>query len=161
MRATTHTTSVQLQSSGNTVAGVGVADGSGAGVFIQGSSNRVIGSTIGSLDGRTAAPNQIGIEVISQSNVIGGTTAGTGNVILGNAGNGVHLECNGSPVTGNVIKGNLIGTAHDGQRAVPNHGMGVNLRGNTVAGLTVSGNMIEPGTSSPGNAYTPVSHALQ
>jgi titin len=52
-----------------------------------------------------------GLTVCSGPNTIGGTAAGAGNVISGNAGNGVSLVSDGNVVQGNVVGANIWGTA--------------------------------------------------
>ncbi|HWB13177.1 MAG TPA: PKD domain-containing protein [Pirellulales bacterium] len=67
----------------------------GNGILVQGSHVTIAGNYIG-LDatGGTALPNQvvgIYLDSTAQGSVVGGTVAGAGNVISGNAGNGVTL----------------------------------------------------------------------
>ena len=61
--------------------------------------------------------------VIARKNTIGGTTAGSANLISGNDGPGVLIVNFGC--TENLIQGNAIGTDISGTRAVPNQGSGV------------------------------------
>jgi titin len=82
------------------------------------------------------------------NNVIGGTTPGAGNVISGNAWDGVKIE--GVGTDNNQIQGNRIGTNLAGTRALANGTYGIvvmngashNLIGGTAAnaGNTVMGN---------------------
>ncbi len=51
-------------------------------------------------------------------NIIGGATAGAGNVISGNTSVGVELR--GTGTTGNVVAGNFIGTSAAGTAAIAN-----------------------------------------
>jgi hypothetical protein len=111
-------------SAGNTIGGTSVAarniiSGNGklirnsAGVNISGNSsgNLIEGNYIG-----VDATDQIGIEnhgsgiVVNGSSgeMIGGTAAGAGNVITGNAGDGVSIV--GSSAVANIVQGNFIGT---------------------------------------------------
>ena len=60
----------------------------------------------------------------ASDNVIGGTAAGAGNLIAGNAQNGVAIRSG----TGNAVQGNFIGTDVTGTRPLAN-GTGVNLSG--------------------------------
>ncbi len=88
-------------------------------------------------DGATARPNfGKGIVVRSGSNQIGGTGVGDGNVISGNLGGGLELV--GAAVTGNVVRGNSIGTDASGTIVRGNSGNGLTIRsganGNTVGG---------------------------
>src|SRR5438132_7702693 len=77
------------------------------GITIQGN---YIGTDI---TGSAALPNTSRAMFVStNSTVIGGVAAGAGNVISGN-GDGIEF---GNSVTGNLVQGNLIGTAADGVR---------------------------------------------
>ena len=78
------------------------------------------------------------------NNQIGGTTAGAGNVIAGNAGSGISISALGSVVTGamgNTVQGNRIGTNGAGSSAVPNGDSGVALFGaqQTTIGGVIAG----------------------
>ncbi len=120
------------------IGGSGLGEGnliSGNGLFglniINATNNTVQGNLIGILpDGVTAAPNALGGIAVQSTfltttgNLIGGTTAGAGNVISGNAGPGVLLA--GMGVLGNVLAGNRIGTAAGGA-PLGNAGDGVRL----------------------------------
>src|SRR5205085_5962918 len=75
-------------------------------------------------------------------NTIGGTAAGSGNVISGNGdgtnGNGVHIS--GNFPASDTVQGNLIGTQADGTSALGNDGNGILLDANlTTIGGTVAG----------------------
>ena len=101
--------------SGNENAGIGVL-GSGT------TSNRVEGNYVGTdLSGSFAIPNgRPGVIVIdgATGNVVGGTAAGAGNLISGNAGGGVYLRA--ATTTNNRIEGNRIGTNAAGTGSLPN-----------------------------------------
>ena len=81
--------------------------------------------------------------------MIGGTTAGSGNVVSGNAYYGIAIH--DATTTGNLVQGNYIGTDQTGSTAQPNLIAGVVIylgaHGNTVGGTTaeardvISGNM--------------------
>lgn len=68
---------------------------------------------------------------------IGGTAPGAGNVISGNNSNGLRIQSFGLG-TGNVVQGNLIGTAADGVTALPNSGPGVLITRNTTGATSNS-----------------------
>ena len=68
---------------------------------------------------------------------IGGSVPGTGNLISGNAGNGIEITGRGQ--TADSIQGNSIGTSLAGTSALSNSGSGVLLEGvsaNTIGGTT-------------------------
>jgi hypothetical protein len=118
------------------------------GVYIgdRSTSNQVLGNNIGT-DASGAfvlANGGRGIQIAGASdNQIGGTVAGSGNTISGNAMSGVLIE-QGS--TQNQIQGNFIGTDSTGQKALGNLGSGVRITdssNNLVGGTTVgSANVI-------------------
>jgi CSLREA domain-containing protein len=78
------------------------------------------------------------------TNTVGGATAGERNVISGNNASGVFIEL--AAATGNVVKGNFIGTNAAGTAAIPNvlDGIGLtNAPANTIGGSTAgAGNII-------------------
>lgn len=132
--------------------------GHGIGMTDLSANNRVNGNIIGlNAAGTAALPNGAsGVALVASGslpnagitgNVIGGVSAGEGNVISGNGANGVILI--GTGITGNAIQGNVIGLASDGATAIPNGFAGVsisggpssNLIGGTVPGArnTISG----------------------
>jgi parallel beta-helix repeat protein len=94
------------------------------------SNNTVEGNFIGvDLTGETALGNALsGIEIDGSGNVIGGTTAGAGNIISGNGKAGYEFEDAGVLVGGgtmNIVQGNDIGTDAAGASAIGNLGNGV------------------------------------
>ncbi len=121
--------------------------------------NLVIGNMIGvDATGQTALPNQVSGLVISFSvdNTIGGSTAGTGNVISGNRLEGVLLAgdaATGNQTSGNILWGNRIGVGKDGLSAVPNSADGVfllNASKNQIGGPARGEGNIITGNSSNG-----------
>jgi len=88
--------------------------------------------------GTTAIPNGTGIDVQGSSNIIGGTAVGSGNVISGNSGTGVLIDGSPpNPLpTLNLVQGNRIGTTPGGTAALGNS-QGVAIFGatkNTIGG---------------------------
>jgi CSLREA domain-containing protein len=138
--------------SGNLGHGVDIGGGETTGAVIQG--NFIGTDATGSAD---LGNGGNGVNIWGPSgNLIGGTIAGAGNVISGNAGSGVLVEGMFSPgvvrlTTNNSIQGNLIGTNADGSAALGNGGHGVavldltggNLIGGAAAGAgnVISGNL--------------------
>lgn len=125
--------------SGNTNSGIHVY--TGFGTLVQGN---LIGTNA---TGAAAVPNRSNGVYIDQARSInvGGGTAGAGNVISGNAEDGIRLE--GSGATFNLIKGNLLGTSANQSAPLPNTGHGILMRSgatsNTVGGtLPGEGNVI-------------------
>jgi len=122
------------------------------GIFVTNSTGIVVqGNRIG-VDpaGTTAWSNGCnGIMIAgANSNLIGGTVSGAGNLISGNMGNGVRLY---GTASGNLIQGNYIGTDASGGSAVNNGLAGVLIEsaGNTVGGVAggarnvISGNGLD------------------
>jgi uncharacterized repeat protein (TIGR01451 family) len=114
--------------------------------------NTVQGNYIGTnASGTSAVPNDSAVNVSnSYNNLIGGTTAGAGNLISGNNSSGISLS-NGA--SGNSVQGNLIGTNASGNAALGNSGSGVDMNNafnNIVGGTTpaarnvISGNVNLP-----------------
>ena len=106
---------------GNTIGGPGAGQGnlisgfaSGSGIeitFAQSDNNVVRGNrVVTNLAGNAAIPNLYGIRTHegADGTQIGGT-AGAGNVVSGNASNGIELR-----TSNNVVQGNVIGLAADG-----------------------------------------------
>jgi hypothetical protein len=159
------------EGSGNTVGGTksaarNVVSGNGNnGVTINGSGatgNLMQGNYIGTdVSGTSDLGNDAqGVAVSSPSNTVGGAIAGAGNVISGNAGNGVSIEVVGT--TGNLVQGNTIGTNAAGDSGIPNDRSGVRIgsgaSGNTVGGTAPGeSNIIAFNTESGVCVYEPTS----
>ncbi len=131
--------------SGNSQQGVYLSDAGTSGNFVEGN---FIGTDI---TGKTALANGfcgVGFQHGATANTIGGTNAGSGNIISGNESEGVYLTDPGTAY--NVIEGNLIGVDITGKTALPNSfcgvgawaGAGPNIVGGTVAAAAnvISGN---------------------
>lgn len=126
----------------------------------EASFNLVQGNKIGTdASGTLAIRNlQHGIYVVvANDNTIGGTTAGSGNLISGNKGPGIQL--NGAipgkvATTRNLVQGNIIGPNASGSQAVtdPDSGRPVGNLGDGVLidagafGNTIGGDAIGAGT---------------
>jgi hypothetical protein len=115
--------------------------------------NLVQGNFVGlDASGNSAVPNRVsGLWVESDSNFIGTSEPGGGNIISGNATNGLSLE--GVGASNNIVQGNLVGTDPAGTRTISNAWCGIGLAGgarnNLIGGTALgSGNLI----SGNGNA---------
>jgi hypothetical protein len=114
------------------------------GVELQGDTlgNEVFGNFIGTAaNGIEALGNgDDGVHILGEGNTVGGTVAGTRNVISGNGGDGVEFQ--GVNTKDNRIEGNFIGTQASSTQDLGNGGNGVNIRDfafdNTIGG-TASG----------------------
>lgn len=117
-----------------------------------GASTVFLGNYIGTdATGMKAAGNLTGLKIAGPDVVIGGSGAGSGNVISGNQFDaidlgfsaGYHVTAGGTRA---VIQGNLIGTSADGSGSLGNGGTAVNLWRNpnsTIGGLDPgAGNVI-------------------
>jgi titin len=139
---------IGLPGQGNTISGNGMA-----GVTLNSThDNVVLGNRIGTNDaGTTALPNVgTGVEVGQTSlDRIGGTTAGDGNVISGNGGNGVAVVL-ASAIT---IEGNRIGVDESASQRVANGGAGIwanDFNTLTIGGATVAARNVISGNVGDG-----------
>ena len=135
---------------GTTAAARNVISGNAQyGVFIAGtntSGNVVEGNYLGTAaSGSVALPNVysgVFLGAGAAGNTIGGTSAGTRNILSGNEQYGVWISDPGT--TNNTITGNYIGTDVSGNDAIPNQASGIIMGGlssdNTVSGNMISGN---------------------
>jgi hypothetical protein len=107
------------------------------GVSIEGvnsSGNKITGNYVGTdKAGTIKLGNAFGIGVSGSNNVIGGSGAGDGNLILGNTNNGIGVV----DATGTTIQGNLIGTNTAGTAGLGNGGYGIYLA--KVTGTSIGG----------------------
>ncbi len=144
-----------FSSTGNRVGGAAAGEGNiiagngRHGVFLaiaRTNGNTVQGNYIGvAANGTTALGNGVdGVPIVGgANNLIGGSTAGTRNVIAGNGRFGVLIQ--GAAATGNQVSGNYIGTNAGGTAALGNAADGVHLlssTGNFVGGSPGIANLI-------------------
>jgi titin len=138
---------IRCQATDNTIGGTAPGSGNviggcnGPGVEIKDpgtSGNLVLGNLIGTNKYGTARlGNGAGVVIREQAtgNTIGGTTAGSANVISGNR---VGVEIKDIGTSHNVVLGNLIGTDRSGTLPLGNTTVGVRLRSgassNTIGG---------------------------
>src|SRR5579884_3838018 len=105
------------------------AGSSSDGLLLQGSGNIVSGLIIENF-------TKNGIEVAGNSNTLGGTSTGAGNVLSGNSNDGILLD---SGVSGVAVQGNYVGTNPSGNAALANK-VGIEVAGNSnTIGGSVSG----------------------
>ena len=139
---------LNITAGGSTVKGLVINRFRNDGIELSGSSgNTIEGNYIGTDVSGTAdlGNSNVGVLVIgAPNNTIGGTAAGTGNVISGNDQYGVYIYASGA--TGNQVQGNYIGTDKNGTAALGNSSIGVyigNVPGNYIGGTaTGAGNVI-------------------
>jgi hypothetical protein len=137
---------------GTTAADRNVLSNNLHGIYINnGDSNVIQGNYIGTnATGTSAQANTgdgISINNGALSNQIGGSAPGAGNVVSGNADDGIKIS--GSATSGTVIQGNRIGVAADGATALGNGTVGVHLTGGastTTIGGIGAGNVFGGGT---------------
>ena len=108
--------------------------------------NCFLGTDESGTSGGTTTRNGTGLLVaFSNQTLIGGTTAGAGNVISANTSGGVELNGdNLTPVTDTTVQGNFIGCDVNGALALgngPGNGFGVRVSGavNTLIGGATAG----------------------
>ncbi len=134
---------LRLYAGGSTVRGLAVNRFSRYGIYIVGADGNTISANFigtdpsGTLD---YGNGEAGLYLaFSSGNLIGGSAAGEGNLISGNAGDGVMLSLSHrNQVLGNTIGANVSGTA-----AIANDFSGILVSGgmtNTIRGNLISGN---------------------
>ncbi len=127
---------------GNLVSANGTNTPDASGIRLEDDSGTVVqGNMIGTDPiGTTALGNGLyGLRLVgSMDDLIGGTQASQGNVISGNASDGIYFDT-GS--TGNVVEGNDIGVDASGTLALGNGGYGVYLTG-AYGNQVTDGNVI-------------------
>ena len=121
----------------STVRGLVVNGWTGGGISLLGSDNTIACSFIGTdHSGTFDVPNFIGVSIVhANGNLVGGA-AGTGNLISGNASDGVRLI--GVAASNNIIAGNVIGASASGG-PLGNGGNGVLITegsGNQIGGAS-------------------------
>jgi hypothetical protein len=114
--------------SGNASNGIGIE------TFV--SNTQILGAYVGlNAAGTAAIPNGgDGIGDGGSESLIGNVTPGGGNVISGNAGNGISLDADGSQLVNN-----LIGTDPTGTSAIPNQQYGIRALTSGFVNIGVSG----------------------
>ena len=135
---------------GTTAADRNVIAGSTYGVYLNGVANStIVGNYIGTnAAGTGALPNNTGVYLLNSANnnIIGGATAGAGNVISGNNNFGVLAD--GAGTINNTLLDNLIGVKADQSGNLANGGGSLSLTNGAVvqAGGTFNGAISDAGT---------------
>ena len=117
-----------------------ISGNSSAGVFLTGcNGKKILGNLIGTApNGHDAAPNGGGVQLTTaDSNDVGGPNPEDGNVVSGNASDGVVIASGFLE----LIQHNRIGTDAAGMSRLGNGGRGVRVEG-SIFGITISDNLV-------------------
>ena len=124
------------------------------GARFDGNGNRLLGNYVGvnRFNGNAAA-SDVGVAVVGANNIIGGSTPGEGNII--SAATFELMVIRSATATGNVIKGNYIGTNVAGTARLGSSTYGVRFdqgaQNNTLGGSSPGdGNVISTGSIAVG-----------
>ncbi len=126
----------------------------------EGTDNNIItGNYIGTnADDSSSLGNSVDGIVISgkaSNNRVGGPGNGQGNIISGNAGNGIQI--NGDGTDSNVVQGNFIGSSSNGSGANGNGASGVRIVSGATNSLIGGSSAAGEGNLVSGNLYAGVS----
>ncbi len=135
-----------------------VSGNQGSGIVLSGALstlNSIHGNLVGTnASGTASIPNaQHGVWIDGASgNFVGGSTDGTGNLLSGNAQDGIQIT--GSDASNNSVLRNRIGTKMDGSGAIPNGRSGISIQqgahGNRIGGSNAGDGNLISGNSSHG-----------
>jgi len=130
---------------GTTIRALAINRFGGNGILVQSNGNTIAGNYIGTNPAGTIDLGNArnGIQIVdAAANTIGGTGgAPDRNVVSGNQGEGIRVD--GANATGNMVRGNYIGTSASGMADLGNSASGVFLRkapANSVIQNLISGN---------------------
>jgi hypothetical protein len=146
---------IEVSASNTTIGGTAVSarnvvsGNGGTGILIANTSSGTViqGNYVGTNAAGTAAVRNIhdGIDIFEANIIVGGTTAGAGNLISGN-GAGLAISANGATVLGNFIGTNATGTG-----AIGNGGFGLGTgTGATIGGIAPGARNLISGNGSDG-----------
>ncbi len=139
---------------GSTAAERNIISNNVEGIEINSNNNTVQGNYIGTditgtLDRGNRSDDGVEIQNGATGNLIGGTGASEGNLISGNAQNGILI--NGAD--NNTVEGNLIGTDVTGTLDLGNSGQGIRIEsstGSTIGGATTAARNVISGNNGSG-----------
>ena len=125
-------------------------------------SNAICGNYIGTdVTGKKVVANSLaGIHIEGCSNVVGGVTAGSGNLISGNGQQGIYLLGTNGNVFANLVQGNLIGLDATGAAALGNGNSGITINGaanNQIGGTTSAARNVISANGSSSSGYGGIS----
>ncbi len=157
-KAVANSIGIEVAGAGNTIGGTVsaarniISGNSSDGVKLDssGSGTLVIGSSIGINSAAAALTNGgNGLNVLSNSNTIGGTASGSRNIVSANSENGILIA---SGASGNQVLGNYIGTNIAGSAALSNSTNGIEIagNGNTIGGTTSAARNVISGNTGDG-----------
>jgi hypothetical protein len=142
---------LDVQAGNSTIRGLAINRFAGNGILMEVKGGDMVQQCFLGTDfgGTVALGNNLNGILINNTtnNTIGGTVAGTGNVISGNHANGVFIQ--GVSASGNMVQGNIIGTNLASMSAIPNTFDGVRI---SLGASNVIGNSL--GDLSPGARNT-------
>ncbi len=144
-----------LSAGGSTVRGLALGGFAGSAIVLETQGGDAVASTYLGLDptGLSVIPNGQGLTILgSSNNTIGLGSAGGGNVISGNSGDGILIEDGSTGSFQNLIAGNRIGTVADGTAAAGNGRAGVAIAGANASGNSIGGSGLVFGNVISGNA---------
>jgi titin len=128
------------------------------GIALFGSGNLVQGDLIGTdITGTQALGNGhdgVFVGTGANTNTIGGTVAGAGNLIAANGGSGVVISAiTGVLIQSNLIEGNFIGTDASGTINLGNAADGVTIQGADASNNTIGGTAAGAGNTIAFNGH--------
>ncbi|MCA8996326.1 MAG: Ig-like domain-containing protein, partial [Planctomycetaceae bacterium] len=134
-----------------------ISGNTGYGIIAQGANPVTIqGNQIGTNAAGTASlPNDIGVYLIGTGHVVGGTAAGAGNLISGNAKDGIQID---GSISGGahdvVVQGNRIGTDVTGTAKISNGEAGIFIKAGPGSTVNNSGAFIGGTAAGAGNVIS-------
>lgn len=128
---------IVIRAGSSTIRGLAIGSFGGSAIRLEtNGGNAITGCYLGIQPAGSSLPNTRGVDVLSNNNTIGGTTAASRNVIAANYAAGIAV----TSASGNVIRGNYIGVAGNGTTAAANNsGIILDNASTTTIGGTVSG----------------------